>query len=122
MADLKTWKDWSCYRSDMDKDGARASDVYFTCDFKRNFAEISIFKNINIHLTYGYYKTNADDDTGTFQIAITQHNDVTFDRIYDGEKKVKGFICTDKDKIFEEIKKIFKEDSFLKHHFTEAFE
>lgn len=122
MTELKTWKNWSCCRSDMDRDGARIKDVYFTCDFKRDFSEIGIFKNINIHLTYGYQKDAFNSDTAIFQIAVTQHHDVTFDRIYDGEKKIKGFICTDKDKIFEEFKKIFKEDSFLNRHFSKAFE
>lgn len=122
MEITKTWKGWSCYRSDMDKEGASIKDMYFTCDFKRSFSEINSFKSITIYLKYSYNKSNIDDKTSIFQIAITQFHDVLFDRIFDSKKVIEDFLTTDQKQIFDEFKKIFKEDSFLKEFFAEAFE
>ena len=122
MADLKTWKGFSCVRSDVTKEGASIKDMFFTCDFKRNFAEIGAFKSINVHLTYSYNKSNIDDQTGVFQIAITQFHDVTYDRVFNSKKQIEGFISTDQEQIFNEFKKIFSEEDFLNRYFAKAFE
>lgn len=120
MKNLKTWKGFSCVRSDATKEGAQITDIYFTCDFKRNFAEIGAFKNINVHLTYRY--DTSVEETGIFQVAITQHHGITFDRIYDGEKKIKNFLSTDQEQIFNKFKEFFAEDDFLNRYFSKAFD